>query len=110
MATGTVSDFLPFFNKRTEETNRTDGDLNYDAKLVVGLVAKYNCHLIKMRKAYLDYDLKKNPENKEKGILTVGGIHPPNAENKLIAKEMMKVLVPDLKWMYKIKSKIVIVI
>lgn len=84
--------------ERTDGTNRTDGDLNYYAKMVRDLAAKYKCQLIEMRKAYLDYDLKNNLENKEKGILTVDGIHPTEAGNKLIAKEMMNILVPGLKW------------
>ena len=84
--------------ERTDGTNRTDGDLNYYAKMVRELASKYNCQLIEVRKAYLDYDLKNNPENKEKGILTVDGIHPTGAGNKLIAKEMMSDLVPGLKW------------
>jgi lysophospholipase L1-like esterase len=79
--------------ERTDETNRMDGDLNYYAKMVRELAAKYNCRLIKMRKAYQDYDLKNNPDNKEKGILTVDGIHPTDAGNQLIAEEMMKVLI-----------------
>ena len=84
--------------ERTDGTNRTDGDLNYYAKMVRELAAKHNCQLIEMRKAYLDYDLKNNPENKEKGILTVDGIHPTEAGNKLIGKEMMNGLVPGLNW------------
>lgn len=84
--------------ERTDMTNRIDGDLNYYAKMIRDLAGKYNWRLIKMRKAYLDYDLKNNPENNEKGILTVDGIHPTAAGNLLIAKEMMKVLIPGLEW------------
>lgn len=91
--------------ERTDETNRMDGDLNYYAKMVRDLAVKYHCGLIEMRKEYQAYNLQHNPENKDKGILTVDGIHPTDAGNKLIAKEMMKKLIPNVNWdIYQFKN------
>ncbi len=81
--------------ERTDETNSQDGDLNYYTKMVRDLAAKYNCKLIDMRKAFQDYDLKNNPGNQEKGILTVDRIHPTDAGNKLIAEKMLEVLLQN---------------
>ena len=78
--------------ERTDETNPQDGDLNYYAKMVHDLAAKYNCQLIDMRKTFKEYDLKNNPGNQEKGILTVDRIHPTDEGNKLIAEKMMQAL------------------
>jgi lysophospholipase L1-like esterase len=78
--------------ERTDETNPQDGDLNYYSKMVRELAIKYNCKLIDMRKAFRDYDSKNNPDNKEKGILTVDRIHPTDEGNKLIAEKMLEAL------------------
>jgi lysophospholipase L1-like esterase len=78
--------------ERTDETNPQDGDLNYYAKMVRELAAQYSCGLIEMRRAYQQYDLKNNPGNKDRGILTVDGIHPTDAGNQLIAEKMMEAL------------------
>lgn len=78
--------------ERIDETNQQDGDLNYYSKMVRDLAVKFNCRLIDMRKAFRDYDLKNNPGNKEKGILTVDRIHPTDEGNKLIAEKMLEAL------------------
>ena len=79
--------------ERTDFSNELDGDLNRYASIVRDIAAKNNCPLIDLRKAFLAYNLANNPENKDKGILTADGVHLNEKGNKLVADEMMKVLV-----------------
>jgi len=76
--------------ERTDFSNSLDGDLNQYSNTIRELAAKYKCDLIDLRKAFLDYNLKNNPENKESGILTTDRVHLNPAGNKLVADLMLK--------------------
>ena len=78
--------------ERTDFSNAQDGDLNTYSKLIRNLAKEYNCDLVDLRKAFLDYNIANNPENKESGILTTDRVHLNAAGNKLVADNMMKVL------------------
>jgi lysophospholipase L1-like esterase len=79
--------------ERTDFSNELDGDLNRYASIVHDIATKNNCPLVDLRKTFLAYNLANNPENKDKGILTADGVHLNDKGNKLVADEMMKVLV-----------------
>lgn len=79
--------------EKTDFSNELDGDLNKYANMVRSIAAKNNCALVDLRKAFLAYDLANNTENKDKGILTVDGVHLNDKGNTLVADEMMKALV-----------------
>lgn len=79
--------------EKTDFSNELDGDLNKYANMVRAIAAKNNCALVDLRKAFLAYDLANNTENKDKGILTVDGVHLNDKGNMLVADEMMKALV-----------------
>jgi lysophospholipase L1-like esterase len=79
--------------EKTDFTNELDGDLNKYAAIIRGIAQKNNCPLIDLRKIFLAYNLTNNTENKEKGILTVDGVHLNEKGNQLVAEEMMKALV-----------------
>jgi lysophospholipase L1-like esterase len=51
-----------------------------------------NSGLIDLRKAFLDYNLKNNPGNKEAGILTTDRVHLNEAGNTFVANEMLKAI------------------
>ena len=78
--------------ERTDFSNAQDGDLNTYSKLIRNLAKEYNCDLVDLRKAFLEYNIDNNPENKESGILTTDRVHLNAAGNKLVADNMMKVL------------------
>jgi len=79
--------------ERTDFSNSQDGDLNYYANIIRRLAKENNCGLIDLRKSFLAYNLKNNPDNKESGILTTDRVHLNAAGNTLVADEMMKAIV-----------------
>ena len=79
--------------ERTDFSNDQDGDLNYYANLIRQIAQKNNCALVDLRKAFLDYNLANNKENKDRGILTTDRVHLNDKGNELVAQEMMKALV-----------------
>jgi lysophospholipase L1-like esterase len=78
--------------ERTDFSNAQDGDLNRYSNIIRDLAKKYSCGLVDLRKAFLDYNLKNNLENKESGILTTDRVHLNPAGNKLVADLMLKAL------------------
>jgi lysophospholipase L1-like esterase len=56
------------------------------------LAAKHKLPLIDLRQAFLEYNRKNNPENKESGILTSDRVHLNAAGNQFVAAEMWKVI------------------
>lgn len=80
--------------ERTDFSNELDGDLNKYASLIRSIAAKNNCTLVDLRKAFLDYNLANNKENKESGILTTDRVHLNEKGNMFVAEEMLKALAP----------------
>lgn len=78
--------------EKTDFSNQQDGDLNQYSKIIRGLATKNNLPLVDLRKIFLDYNIKTNPENKTKGILTTDGVHLNAAGNQLVADEMWKAI------------------
>jgi isoamyl acetate esterase len=74
--------------EKTDCTNPQDGDLNKYAQIIRGLSANYGCRLIDLRKIFLAYDLKNNPDNKEFGILTQDRVHLTSLGNQLVADSL----------------------
>jgi lysophospholipase L1-like esterase len=79
--------------ERTDFTNQLDGDLNRYAQIIRNLAAANNCDLVDLRKIFLEYNLKNNPDNKEFGILTRDRVHLNDQGNQLVADKMLEVLV-----------------
>lgn len=78
--------------EKTDFSNELDGDLNKYSGIIRDIARKNNCGLIDLRKTFLSYNLARNPDNKEKGILTNDGVHLNEKGNQLVAEEMMKAL------------------
>lgn len=75
--------------ERTDFSNAQDGDLNRYSQLIRDQASKYGCGLVDLRKAFLEYNLKNNPENKESGILTTDRVHLNQKGNRLVADLML---------------------
>lgn len=78
--------------EKTDFTNELDGDLNKYAGIIRNIAQKNNVGLIDLRKAFLDYNLANNPENKDRNILTTDGVHLNEKGNQFVAEQMLKAL------------------
>lgn len=83
--------------ERTDFTNQQDGDLNLYSTFIRNLAAKYNTGLVDLRKVFLEYNLKNNPENKPSGILTTDRVHLNKTGNALVAEQMMPAITANKK-------------
>jgi lysophospholipase L1-like esterase len=78
--------------ERTDFSNELDGDLNNYSNIIRRLAQQNNLPLIDLRKAFLEYNLKNNAENKESGILTTDRVHLNEKGNDLVAEYMWKTI------------------
>lgn len=78
--------------EKTDFSNELDGDLNKYAGIIRNIAKNNNCELIDLRKLVLDYDLKNNTDNKDRGVLTVDGVHLNDTGNNFVADIMYKAL------------------
>ena len=78
--------------EKTDFTNELDGDLNKYAEIIRKIAKNNNCTLIDLRKAFLNYNLANNKENKESGILTTDRVHLNEKGNQFLGEEMYKML------------------
>lgn len=78
--------------EKTDFSNPQDGDMNEYSNIIRRIASKNNLALVDLRKAFLDYDLKNNPANKDRGILTTDRVHLNAMGNQLVADEMWRVI------------------
>jgi isoamyl acetate esterase len=78
--------------EKTDFSNDQDGDLNAYSNLIRDLAKRQNLPLCDLRKAFLDYNLKNNPDNKDRGILTTDRVHLNETGNQFVADAMWAVL------------------
>jgi lysophospholipase L1-like esterase len=76
--------------EKTDFSNPQDGDMNEYSKIIRQLAAKNNLPLADLRKAFLEFNLKNNPDNKDRGILTSDRVHLNAKGNQLVAEEIWK--------------------
>lgn len=78
--------------EKTDFSNELDGDLNRYSNIVRKLAAEEGLALVDLRKAFLEYNKRYNPSNKDAGILTTDRVHLNDAGNKLVAEEMWSMI------------------
>ncbi|MEO7263591.1 MAG: GDSL-type esterase/lipase family protein [Ferruginibacter sp.] len=78
--------------EKTDNSNDLDAELNKYCDIVRSIAAKNNLPLIDLRNIFIEYNLKNNPGNYIKGILTTDGVHLNNKGNQLVADEMWKAI------------------
>jgi lysophospholipase L1-like esterase len=78
--------------ERTDFSNQQDGDLNRYAQFIRDIAKKNNLPLCDLRKAFLEYNLKNNPDNKESGILTVDRVHLNEKGNQMVADLLLPLI------------------
>lgn len=74
--------------------NQQDGDLNIYSDIIRKLSKELNLGVVDLRKHFLTYYQTHNPNNLDKNILTVDGVHLNAAGNELVAEKMWSVLKP----------------
>ncbi|WP_266364843.1 SGNH/GDSL hydrolase family protein [Tellurirhabdus rosea] len=79
--------------ERPDNSNQQDGDLNQYSRFIRELAAKYSLPLVDLRKTFMDYNLKNNAQNAEKGILTTDRVHLNETGNQMVADEMYRVII-----------------
>ena len=78
--------------EKTDFSNQQDGDMNEYSNIIRRLAKKNELAIVDLRKAFLDYNQKNNPENKDRGILTTDRVHLNARGNQFVADEMWKVI------------------
>lgn len=78
--------------ERTDHSNQLDGDLNQYSNMIRELAQKNGLQLVDLRKAFLEYNKKNNPQNKAEGILTTDRVHLNLAGNRLVAEKIVEQL------------------
>jgi isoamyl acetate esterase len=78
--------------ERKDYSNQLDGDLNLYSKSIRKIAADQACGIVDLRQAFLDYILKNNQENAEKGILTTDKVHLNDRGNLFVAEKMLEEL------------------
>ena len=78
--------------EKTDFTNQQDGDLNAYSQIIRNLAQKWHCGLVDLREVFHNYELKNNPGNKDKEILTKDRVHLNEQGNQLVADKMMEAL------------------
>jgi lysophospholipase L1-like esterase len=82
--------------ERIDNSNQQDGDLNLYSSWIRNFAKANDLPLVDLRKIFIDYNLKHNLGNAEKGILTSDRVHL-NAEGNLIVAKAMWQAVKSLK-------------
>ncbi len=78
--------------EKTDFSNQQDGDMNEYSNIIRRIAKKNELAIVDLRKAFLDHNLKNNPDNKDRGILTTDRVHLNARGNQFVAEEMWKVL------------------
>ena len=78
--------------ERSDGKNPQDAMLDEYADIDRKIVLDLGIHLCDLRKTFIDYLKVHNKEEKEKGVLTVDGVHLNDEGNKLVADQILKLL------------------
>lgn len=78
--------------EKKEGSNKLDAKLDEYSAISRKVAKEMNVELCDLRAAFVDYLKTHNPDDKEKGILTVDRVHLNEAGNKLVAETMLKAL------------------
>jgi lysophospholipase L1-like esterase len=74
--------------EKNDFSNELDGDLNKYCNIIRDMANDLHVPLIDLRKAFVEYEVKNNTTNVDKGILTIDGVHLNDKGNELAAELM----------------------
>lgn len=78
--------------EKTDHSNEQDGDLNHYSNWIRRYAADNRLSLVDLRKTFLEYNLRNNPANAEKGILTTDRVHLNEKGNQVVAEAMWEAI------------------
>lgn len=78
--------------EKTDFSNQLDGDLNQYSSIIREIGAADKVPVIDLRKAFLEYNVQHNKENKDRDVLTSDGVHLNPAGNRFVAEKMFEAL------------------
>jgi lysophospholipase L1-like esterase len=78
--------------EKTDHSNEQDGDLNHYSNWIRRYAADNGLSLVDLRKTFLEYNLRNNPANVEKGILTTDRVHLNEKGNQVVAEAMWEAI------------------
>jgi len=78
--------------EKTDFSNPQDGDMNEYSNIIRRIASKNNLALVDLRKTFLDHNIKNNPANKDRGILTTDRVHLNANGNQMVADEMWRAI------------------
>lgn len=78
--------------EKTDFSNQQDGDMNKYSQIIRDIARRNSLPVCDLRKAFLEYNLKNNPDNKESGILTTDRVHLNEKGNQLVADLLMPLI------------------
>ena len=81
---------LTSVGEKYDGTNRDDPNLDRFAEIERQVAKEKNVPLNDLRKAFVEYWKKSNPDNKASGILTYDGNHFNDAGHRFVAEQMLK--------------------
>jgi lysophospholipase L1-like esterase len=74
--------------EKNDYTNEQDGDVNKYSNIIRKIATDQQLTLVDMRAEFESYEKNNNPNNLDRGILTVDGVHLNDAGNMFVAKLM----------------------
>jgi len=72
--------------------NEMDAELDKYSGAIREIAAKNNLPICDLRKIFVDYNIAKNADDKEKGILTTDGVHLNAAGNQVVAANLLAII------------------
>jgi lysophospholipase L1-like esterase len=78
--------------EKNDYSNEQDGDLNKYSNIIRKIAAEQQVGLIDLRKEFHEYEVEHNPENEEKGNLTLDGVHLNDRGNRFVANLMVEAI------------------
>jgi len=78
--------------ERNDHSNPQDGDLNLYANWIRQYASQKNIALVDFRKLFLEYSVKNNPKQLDKGFLTYDRVHLNDAGNQLVANAIWEAI------------------
>lgn len=81
--------------EKIDFSNPQDGDLNEYSKIIRQLATKTESQLVDLRKIFLEYNLANNPNNLDRGILTVDRVHLNQTGNELVAEFFLQAFISE---------------
>jgi lysophospholipase L1-like esterase len=74
--------------EKNDNTNEQDGDINKYSNIIRKIATDQQLTLVDLRSEFESYEKNNNPNNLDRGLLTVDGVHLNDAGNIFVAKIM----------------------